>query len=209
MAFFACVGAAQVWVPALSDREDMEGVVQKAFRFGRHDQDGVLSTPGQDLSQMAGPMLDLAWWFNNTVSRGVDGVQQSDCLFSRPAAVHGVPLGTPKGCQHDPSIFRRSKHRLGLHASTCTCGFAIPIQRCCHVVKVTAGRCSLLPTASWSYTFFTDVRNQKVPARCPSLFSFRPLLFKNIFFCYIFIKINLLINFTAYSSNKLTNTNEA
>lgn len=55
---------AQVWVPALSDREDMEGVVQKAFRFGKQD----LSTSRQNLSEMAGPMLDFAWWFNNTVS---------------------------------------------------------------------------------------------------------------------------------------------
>lgn len=53
-----------MWVPALSDREDMEGVVQKAFRFGKQD----LSTSRQNLSEMAGPMLDFAWWFNNTVS---------------------------------------------------------------------------------------------------------------------------------------------
>lgn len=54
----------QVWVPALSDREDMEGVVQKAFHFGNQD----LRDTGHDLSQMAGPMLDFAWWFNNSVS---------------------------------------------------------------------------------------------------------------------------------------------
>lgn len=56
----------QVWVPALSDREDMEGVVQKAFRFGDQRQSGPVT--GQDLTQMVSPMLDFAWWFNNTVS---------------------------------------------------------------------------------------------------------------------------------------------
>lgn len=51
-------------MPALSDREDMEGVVQKAFGFGSHGRE----TAKQNLLQMAGPMLDFAWWFNNTVS---------------------------------------------------------------------------------------------------------------------------------------------
>lgn len=55
----------QVWVPALSEREDMQGVVQKAFQFGK-----VTLSPGEgELTQMAGPMLDFAWWFNNEVRR--------------------------------------------------------------------------------------------------------------------------------------------
>ncbi|CAB1097865.1 unnamed protein product [Ectocarpus sp. CCAP 1310/34] len=53
----------EVWVPALSDREDMEGVVQKAFRFGNNN-----SSASTDLTIMAGPMLDFAWWFNSTAS---------------------------------------------------------------------------------------------------------------------------------------------
>ena len=60
---FVCVND-QVWVPALSEREDMQGVVQKAFQFGK----GVSRGEG-DLTQMAGPMLDFAWWFNNKVRR--------------------------------------------------------------------------------------------------------------------------------------------
>lgn len=100
----------------------MEGVVQKAFRFGRQDKDGVLSTPGQDLSQMAGPMLDFAWWFNNTVSRGVNGVQQLVAFSAVQWRYTACPLEPPK-VANDPSIFRRSKHRLGLHASTCITPF--------------------------------------------------------------------------------------
>lgn len=61
----------KVWVPALSDREDMEGVVQKAFRFGSSSADIKTATGSGDVSQMAGPMLDFAWWFNNTVRRMV------------------------------------------------------------------------------------------------------------------------------------------
>lgn len=53
----------QVWVPSLSEREDMEGVVQKAFRFERLGE----YTQDDELAQMAGPMLDFAWWFNNRV----------------------------------------------------------------------------------------------------------------------------------------------
>lgn len=52
----------QVWVPALSDREDMEGVVQKAFMMGN----GSLIDEGY-VAQMASRMLDFAWWFNNMV----------------------------------------------------------------------------------------------------------------------------------------------
>lgn len=51
-------------MPALSEREDMEGVVKKAFHFG----DPTRSF-GNDLEDMPGPMLDFAWWFNNTVRR--------------------------------------------------------------------------------------------------------------------------------------------
>ncbi|CAN0109706.1 unnamed protein product [Ectocarpus sp. 6 AP-2014] len=58
----------EVWVPALSDREDMEGVVQKAFRFGNNN-----STASTDLTSMAGPMLDFAWWFNSTASSSLGG----------------------------------------------------------------------------------------------------------------------------------------
>ncbi|CAM9377533.1 unnamed protein product, partial [Scytosiphon promiscuus] len=61
----------EVWVPALSDREDMEGVVQKAFRFG--DQRLSEVTTGLALTQMASPMLDFAWWFNNTASSSLGG----------------------------------------------------------------------------------------------------------------------------------------
>lgn len=55
----------QVWVPALSEREDMQGVVQKAFQFG----ESALPPGEGGLTQMAGPMLDFAWWFNNEVRR--------------------------------------------------------------------------------------------------------------------------------------------
>ncbi|CAM9165037.1 unnamed protein product [Ectocarpus sp. 4 AP-2014] len=58
----------EVWVPALSDREDMEGVVQKAFRFGNNN-----STASANLTSMAGPMLDFAWWFNTTASSSFGG----------------------------------------------------------------------------------------------------------------------------------------
>ncbi|CAM9144839.1 unnamed protein product, partial [Ectocarpus sp. 8 AP-2014] len=58
----------EVWVPALSEREDMEGVVQKAFRFGNKN-----STASTDLTSMAGPMLDFAWWFNSTASSSLGG----------------------------------------------------------------------------------------------------------------------------------------
>ena len=55
----------QVWVPALSEREDMQGVVQKAFQFGK----AALPPGAEGLTKMAGPMLDFAWWFNNKVRR--------------------------------------------------------------------------------------------------------------------------------------------
>lgn len=65
-------------MPALSDREDMEGVVQKAFRFGNQD----FRDTGHDLSQMAGPMLDFAWWFNNSVRLDFFSVPMVDCSNS-------------------------------------------------------------------------------------------------------------------------------
>ncbi len=48
--------------------------MQKAFRFGNSSSssgsaDSITATGPGDLSQMAGPMLDFAWWFNNTVRR--------------------------------------------------------------------------------------------------------------------------------------------
>eukprot|EP00903_Cladosiphon_okamuranus_P014927 g13820.t2 len=96
----------EIWVPALSDREDMEGVVQKAFRFGNLD----LPNSRENLSQMAGPMLDFAWWFNNTASPSLGrghglslsvrdllswaGFMTSSGLRLRPweAYVHGAAL---------------------------------------------------------------------------------------------------------------------
>lgn len=54
-----------MWVPALSEREDMQGVVEKAFQFRNS---GVFRGDGK-LTEMAGPMLDFAWWFNNEVRR--------------------------------------------------------------------------------------------------------------------------------------------
>ncbi|CAN0452631.1 unnamed protein product, partial [Ectocarpus sp. 12 AP-2014] len=46
----------------------MEGVVQKAFRFGNNN-----SAASTDLNNMAGPMLDFAWWFNSTASSSLGG----------------------------------------------------------------------------------------------------------------------------------------
>ena len=66
---------AQVWVPALSDRQDMEGIVQKAFLLGGMCSDKTLTTDESHgwrygMEQMAGSMLDFAWWFNNSVRHG-------------------------------------------------------------------------------------------------------------------------------------------
>lgn len=60
--FFVC----KVFVPPLSTREDMKGVVHEAFMFDKAvDRKSVC---GQDLAEMAGRMIDFVWWFKHKVS---------------------------------------------------------------------------------------------------------------------------------------------